>query len=160
MAMSDGTINMIEGTIDNRAAADRRTLSWRTAFYGFVRSRRRQHRREQEVEVRFLDWHHPWLFFLAVGTMLLSSLDAFMTLLLIERGMVEVNPLMAAIMGQGTALFAATKLFMTGAGVLMLVFLAKSHFLNRFRTGLFLTIIFSFYACLVCYEFVHLMNSF
>lgn len=153
-------MEMSEVAVENRAVIDRRTLSWRTVLYGFVRSRRRQHRREQETEVRFLDWHHPWLFFLAVGTMLLSSLDAFMTLLLIERGMVEVNPVMAAVMGHGTAWFAASKLFMTGAGVLVLVYLAKSHFLNRFRTGLFLTMIFSFYACLVCYEFVYLLRTF
>ena len=151
-------MEMSEGVIDNRAIGDRRLLSWRTALYGFMRSRRREHRREQEIEVRFLDEHHPWLFFLAVGTMLLSSIDAFMTLLLIERGMVEVNPVMAAIMGQGTGWFTASKLFMTGTGVLVLVFLAKSQFLNRFRTGLFLTMIFSFYACLVCYEFVHLLR--
>ena len=49
---------------------------------------------------------------------------------------------------------------MTATGVLMLVFLAKSRFLNRFRTGLLLTIIFSFYACLVCYEFVYLLRTF
>lgn len=147
-----------EVAIDNRAVEDRRTLSWRTVLYGFLRSRRREHRRELETEVRFLDWHHPWLFFLSVGTMLLSSLDAFMTLQLIERGMVEINPVMAAVMGYGTTWFAASKLFMTGAGVLILVFLAKSRFLNRFRTGLLLTVIFSFYACLVCYEFVYLLQ--
>ena len=153
-------MEMSEVAIDNRIAADRRTLSWRTVLYGFVRSRRRVHRRELEADVRFLDWHHPWLFFLAVGTMLLSSLDAFMTLLLIDRGMVEINPVMAAVMGHGTAWFAASKLFMTATGVLVLVFLAKAHFLNRFRAGLFLTIIFSFYACLVCYEFVYLLRTF
>lgn len=149
-----------EFSFDSRVTTDRRSLSWRTVLYGFLRSRRRVHRREDEAEVRFIDWHHPWLFFLSVGIMLMSSLDAFMTLLLIERGMVEINPVMAAIMGQGTALFAASKLFMTGTGVMMLVFMARSRFLNRFRTGLFLTIIFSCYACLVCYEFVHLMWSF
>lgn len=153
-------MEMSESVIENRAMTDRRTLSWRTVLYGFLRSRRRDHRRELEQEVRFLDWHHPWLFFLAVGTMLLSSLDAFMTLLLIERGMVEINPVMAAVMGQSTELFAATKLSMTAAGVLMLVYLAKARFLNRFRTGLFLTLIFTGYACLVCYEFVYLLQSF
>ena len=153
-------MEMSEAAVDNRYVTDRRTLSWRTVLYGFVRSRRREHRRAAESDVRFLDWHHPWLFFLAVGTMVLSSLDAFMTLLLIERGMVEINPVMAAVMGYGTTWFAACKLFMTATGVLILVFMAKARFLNRFRTGLFLTIIFSFYACLVCYEFVHLMRTF
>ena len=65
-------MEMSEATVDNRYVADRRTLSWRTVLYGFVRSRRREHRRAAESDVRFLDWHHPWLFFLAVGTMVLS----------------------------------------------------------------------------------------
>ena len=111
--------------------------------------------RVEDADILFLDWHHPWLFFLSVGTMLLSCCDAFMTLQLIELGMYEANPIMAAIMEQGTGAFAATKMAMTGTGILILVFLAKARFLNRFRTGLFLTIFFSFYACLVCYEFVN-----
>lgn len=152
-------MEMSETAVDNRIRTDRRTLGWRTVLYGFLRSRRRVHRREEEEEIRFLDWHHPWLFFLAVGTMLFSCLDAFMTLQLIDRGMVEINPVMAAVIGHGTAMFAASKLFLTATGVLTLVFLAKAHFLNRFRTGMFLTVIFSFYACLVCYEFVFLLHT-
>ena len=46
---------------------------------------------------------------------------------------------------------------MTGTGILILVFLAKARFMNRFRTGLFLTFFFSVYCCLVCYEIVHLL---
>jgi hypothetical protein len=62
-------------------------------------------------------------------------------------------------MGHGTTAFAVSKMLLTGTSILILVFLAKARFMNRFRTGLFLTIAFSFYACLVCYEFVHLMNA-
>lgn len=142
-----------------RALVDRRTFSWHTVFYGFCRSRRHAYRRDDEADLLFLDRHHPWLFFLAVGTMLLSCLDAFMTLQLIERGMVEVNPVMAAMLGKGTGAFAASKMFMTGTSLLALVFLAKARFLNRVRTGIFLTVVFSFYACLVCYEFVFLLKT-
>ena len=152
-------MELSEAAIDKRAAIDRRVFSWRTVFFGFVRSRRHIHRRDDEIEIIFIDWHHPWLFFLAVGTMLMSCLDAFMTLQLIDRGMIEVNPVMAAIMGQGTSAFAISKMLLTGTGILALVFLAKARFLNRFRTGLFLTIFFSFYACLVCYEFVFLLHT-
>ncbi|MCH8059697.1 MAG: hypothetical protein IIA11_04475 [Proteobacteria bacterium] len=148
-----------EAVVDQRAEEDRRTFSWRTVFFGFTRSRRHSPRREDEPEVIFLDWHHPWLFFLAVGTMLMSSLDAFMTLQLLDRGMVEINPVMAAVLGQGTTMFAVSKMTMTGTGILALVFLAKARFLNRFRTGLFLTLFFSIYACLICYEFVYLINT-
>ena len=143
---------------DKRAEADRREFSWRTVFYGFMRSRRRDYRRTRDDEVIFLDWHHPWLFFLATGMMLLSCADAFLTLQLIDRGMIEVNPFMNAVIAHSTVLFTSTKLSMTAFGILVLVFLAKSRFLNRFRTGAFLTVFFSFYACLVCYELVSLFN--
>ena len=146
--------------IDNkRAENDRRIFSWRNVFFGFTRSRRHDLRRDLDAEIPFIDWHHPWLFFLAVGTMLLSCLDAFMTLQLLDRGMVEANPIMAAMLGQGTTTFAVSKMLMTGTSVLILVFLAKARFLNRFRTGLFLTAFFSIYACLVCYEFVFLIRD-
>ena len=140
------------------AAVDRRAFGWRTVVFGYMLSRRRYHRREVDNEVVFLDWHHPWLFFLSVGTMLLSVADAFLTLLLIERGMIEANPVMRLAMDQGTALFVGTKLAMTAFGILVLVFLAKQQFLNRFRTGLVLTVFFSAYACLVCYELVSLFR--
>ena len=90
--------------------------------------------------------------------MLFSCADAFLTLLLIERGMIEVNPVMNAVMSQGTAVFTSTKLAMTAFGIFVLVFLAKSRFLNRIRTGLFLTTFFTFYACLVSYELVNLLR--
>jgi hypothetical protein len=124
----------------------------------FTLSRRHVHRRAEDTEVIFLDWHHPWLFFLATGTMLLSCADAFLTLLLLDHGMIEANPVMGAVMAHGTAVFTSTKLAMTAFGIFVLVFLAKARFLNRFRTGLFLTCFFSFYACLVCYELVHLFR--
>ena len=144
--------------LEQRETGDRRTLGWRTVAYGFLLSRRRRHRRSAEVDVIFLDWHHPWLFFLAVGTMILSCADAFLTLQLIERGMSEINPAMDALLGFGTSMFATVKLALTACGIFVLVFLAKFHFLNRFRTGLFLTVFFSFYATLVCYELVSLFN--
>ena len=143
---------------EQRSAVDRRSFSWRTVAYGFTLSRRHVHRRTSDTEVIFLDWHHPWLFFLATGTMLLSCADAFLTLLLLELGMIEANPVMSAVMAHGTMVFTSTKLAMTAFGIFVLVFLAKARFLNRFRTGLFLTTFFSFYACLVCYELVNLFR--
>ena len=144
---------------DKRAAIDRRRFGWRTMLFGYFRSRRLNVRRVGDDDVVFLDWHHPWLFFLSVGTMIMSCLDAFMTLQLIDRGMLEANPVMAAILGQGTAAFAASKMLMTGTSILILVFLAKTRFLNRMRAGIFLTVLFSAYACLVCYEFVQLLMT-
>jgi hypothetical protein len=127
-------------------------------MFGFLRSRRRNARRSEEGEVLFLDRHHPWIFFLATGTMLLSVTDAFMTLQLLNLGMIEANPIMARVLEHGTASFVASKLALTAFGILTLVYLAKARFLNRIRAGLFLTALFSGYACLVCYQIVQLLH--
>lgn len=137
---------------------ERRQFTWRTVTWGYTRSRRRGQRRDADAVPVFVDWHHPWLFFLATATMLLSSMDAFFTLQLIARGAVEVNPAMALALEYGHGTFAVSKIFLTAFPILTLVYLSRTRFFNIFRTGLILTISFSVYACLVCYQFVLLMN--
>jgi len=146
------------GNNDLRLHDDRRDFSWRTVLYGFARSRRHATRRDGEVESIYTDWHHPWLFFLATGIMVMSSLDAFFTLQLIDMGAYEANPFMAAMLERSTTSFAVTKMLLTGFGTLALVFLARAMFLQRFRTGILLTAFFSVYAALICYEFVNLIS--
>lgn len=147
-----------EAVIGRRVMVDRRVFSWRTLVCGLLWSRRRNFRRDEDAGIPFSDWYHPWLFFLAVGTMLMSCLDAFLTLRLLDQGMYEANPVMAAFLEQGVASFALSKVFLTGTGILILVYLARVRFLNFLRTGLFLTLFFSLYASLVCYEFVNLLR--
>ncbi len=153
-------LERVEVLHENRDSDERREFSWRTVFFGFVRSRRRDTRRGNEDAPLYTDWHHPWLFFLATGTMLLSCMDAFFTLQLLDRGAIEINPVMAALIGQGTLAFAATKMLLTGLGILILVFLSQTRMFNLMRTGLVLTVFFALYACLVCYEFIYLLNVF
>ena len=152
--MSEALTEQIQG---RRMRTKRRQFGWRTVMYGFLRSRRRRPRRHGD-DVLFLDWHHPWLFFLSVGTMILSAVDAFITIELLNRGMFEANPAMAWVLQYGTNAFAASKLSLTGLGILTLVYLGKARFLDRVRAGLFLTAFFSGYACLVCYETVQLLQ--
>ena len=137
-----------------RDRSDRRRFTWRTVFYAFLRSRRRDHRRLDDGEPVYVDAHSPGIATLAIGVMIMSSLDAFFTLRLIDRGAREINPFMAAMMGEGTGTFAVTKMVLTGFSVLVLVFLERAQVFNRFRTGVMLSVAFAFYACLVCYEIV------
>jgi len=146
-------------TLSNRRVIlERRIFSWRTVLFGYLRSRRIASRRACNTEELFGDWHHSWLFFLALGIMVLNCADAFFTLQLVSHGMVEANPLMAAAMGHGTAVFVSTKVAATGIAILTLVFFSRVTFLNRLRTGLLLTIFFCLYCCLVCYQFVSLLG--
>lgn len=148
-----------ETVSESRALPDRRAFSWRTVVFGYLLSRRRRHRRSSERDAVFIDWHHPWLFFLATSIMLLSSLDAFLTLQLLDRGAIEVNPIMRVMLGFGDVAFAVSKMLLTGFGILTLVFLARLRLFNFMRTGLLLTLFFSFYACLACYQFLLMLAS-
>jgi hypothetical protein len=152
------TVTIETISLADRSDADRRDFDWQTVLFGFMRSRRRDVRRGSDGEPIYTDWHHPWLFFLAVSTMLLSSADAFFTLQLLSRGFIEINPVMNAAINQGIFFFAASKVAMTGFGVMVLVFLSRARFMNVFPTGAILTGFFSFYACLVCYEVVFLLR--
>lgn len=143
---------------ESRVVADRRAVTWRTFVFGYFLSRRREHRRSSERDNVFIDWHHPWLFFLATGIMLLSTVDAFLTLQLLSQGAIEINPVMALMLEYGHIAFAVSKMLLTGLGLLVLVFLARLRLFNFIRTGLLLTLFFSFYACLVCYQAILLMR--
>lgn len=154
MTLQDEALEMFEG----RRTTERRRFSWRTVAYGHTRSRRRGARRNGDSAAIFVDWHHPWLFFLATGTMLLSTMDAYLTLQLVARGAIEVNPIMAVALQYGSSAFASSKLFLTGFAILTLVYLSRARFLNLLRTGLILTAAFSLYACLVCYQFLLLIH--
>ena len=65
--------------------------------------------------------------------MILSCMDAFFTLQLLDRGAIEINPVMDAVIGRGTLSFAVTKMLLTGLGILTLVFLSRARFMNRLR---------------------------
>ncbi len=94
---------------------------------------------------------------MATGIMLLSCIDAFLTLQLLDRGAIEVNPVMAAVIGISTSTFTVTKMLLTSVAILALVFLSRVMFMKRIPTGLFLTFFFSCYVVLVCYEFIFLL---
>ena len=144
---------------ERRSSAERRALSWKTMVFGYAFSRRTTNRRYSESVEIFNDWYHPWLFLLSLGIMLLSCLDAFLTLQLLSLGMIEANPVMAAAMRYGTDTFVIIKVAVTGLAILTLVFFSRVEFFNVFRTGLLLTFFFCLYCCLICYEFVCLMDA-
>src|SRR5271170_6665545 len=75
---------------DRRNAPDRRRRTLHSLLYGNFNPRRRSARRTGLPTLRDVDWHHPqWL---AVGMLIvvLSCVDAALTLTLIERGAYEV----------------------------------------------------------------------
>ena len=136
---------------ERRSGSERRALSARTFFQGGLTPRRRQSRRTDEA-MPLVDWHEPHLLFLAVAILLLSVLDAFLTLTLMTQGAHEVNPILAWLLDTHPGLFAVVKMTLTGTGVLVLVAVARTKVFRIIRVA---TIMHGFvvaYVCLILYE--------
>lgn len=64
---------------------------------------------------------------LAVAVVVASSVDAALTLLHLQAGGGELNPLMAAVLAEGVPLFVGVKTLGTAAGALFLAFEQRSR---------------------------------
>ena len=98
------------------------------------------------------DWHGAHLWAVSVGILILSVVDAFLTVTLMSGGAVEVNPVMAAVMGHDIGVFAILKIAMTGACVMLMVFLARYRFMRVVRVELLLYGVLLTYLFLVGHE--------
>ena len=141
---------------DFRHKSDRRVFTLSTAVKSITHSRRKYHRRADESPDAQRDWYHPRLFGLVVGIMLMSILDAFLTLKLISGGAVEANPVMAYFLGVGVPAFILSKMILTGGCTVILTALSSYLFLNRFLIGKLITISFIAYMVLISYELIML----
>jgi hypothetical protein len=135
---------------DRRRGGDRRRLTLRSFIQGGLTPRRRGGRRAGD-QLLPVDWHEPYLLFVALTILLLSVADAFLTITLIMGGASEANPLLAVVLRDWPEWFAAVKMGLTGTGVLVLVAMSRSR-LFRMRVGVVLQGIFVAYVALIAYE--------
>jgi hypothetical protein len=140
-------------TPERRRRADRRERFWWSLLYGGLRPRRRRPaRRGEDARFHALDWHATHLWAVSIGILILSVVDAFLTLRLLSVGAVEVNPFMALFVGGNVALFAGLKMAMTGACVMMMVLLAGYRLMRVLRVDVILYCILMAYMILIGHE--------
>jgi len=86
-------------------------------------------------------------------TLLLCTADAFMTLVLLERGANEANPFMEPLVGGSPLVFAMVKMGLTSGGIVILILLARIRVFGRIPVSFLLYGVLLAYATLVAYEF-------
>ena len=139
--------------VGDRRRIDRRQLSWRTFLQGSLTPRRRANRRgDGREDEGLLDWHEPHLMFLALMILLMSVVDAFLTLNLIGKGAEEANPIMALILDRAPRLFAGVKMALTGVGIVVLVALARARVFRVIRISAIIHWCMLGYVVLLIYE--------
>lgn len=69
----------------------------------------------------YVDWYEPSLFAVSVFIVILSALDATMTLTLLDKGAYEANVLMESLLQQSVSKFVLYKMALTSLCVIFLV---------------------------------------
>ena len=146
-------------TPERRERTDRRLRVWWAVVYGSFNPRRRAPaRRLSQSRYHPVDWHSSHLLAVAISILLLSVVDAFLTLLLLQGGAEEVNPIMALFVYRSVAVFAELKMGLTSLGVVFMVFMARYRFMSRWPVGWVLYGVLIGYVSLIGYE-IHLLKS-
>ncbi len=137
---------------ENRRGQDRRTNQRARLKYFLFNGRREQIRREEDSRrVIFFDRYPPKLFAAIAAILMLSIFDALLTLILIDKGSTELNPVMAYFLDHGLLPFIVAKYLLTSMGVVILL-IFKNVFLTRakiYTHSLFPVVIFAFAAVIV-----------
>ena len=117
--------------------------------YTFGGGRRKTIRRVTEKRTHlFVDLYSERLLFIVATVITLSCTDAYLTLLLIEKGkVVEANPFMASLLSYGVFPFILVKFLITASALLVLCL-----FKNARITRISLPLAVKIYLCVIVYE--------
>lgn len=143
---------MQNATAERRSGTERRVRSLAAYWYGSRFPRRRATRRASDATYPIIDWHSARVFALVLAILLLCATDGVLTVMLLERGATEANPFMARFVPHSLGWFAAVKLTMTAAGVVVLAACSRMRVFRAFSGELLLGLVVIGYAVLVGYE--------
>ena len=129
-------INLLSDSCDEldrerRCGMDRRQTNRADFRYFLINGRRESARREEDqTRIFFFDRYNQRIFAAITAILMLSIFDALLTLILIERGSTELNPVMAYFLEHGPLPFLIAKYLLTSFGVVLLL-IFKNVFINK-----------------------------
>lgn len=138
--------------VSDRRGADRRTHTLRALLRGSLHPRRRAPRRASDFSLAAVDWHEAQWLAVALLIVVLSSVDGLLTLMLVNRGAYEANPVMAPFVSGSGLSFALAKFAMTAGGVVVLTLLVRLRAFGRLPVSALLYGILAGYGVLIFYE--------
>lgn len=115
--------NTYDGIIERRSGHDRRQQF--PSFKHIWTRRRRRHlrRKDDRKKIVLFDHYSASVGVVVVAILLLSALDAFLTLYLIDQGAVELNPVMAYFLEINVTIFWLVKYALTATSVIIILLL-------------------------------------
>ncbi|MGH8548588.1 MAG: DUF5658 family protein [Methylococcales bacterium] len=141
-------------SIDRRRCANRRILTGKTFLYSiFIGRRRGPQRHEEQKRFFYKDIYDAKLLFIVLSIVTLSVTDAALTLLILEKGGIELNPIMLWALAYSNHTFFTIKYLLTALGLFTLVLHSNFRMFRRISMPGFLVGLLAFYTLLVGYEF-------
>ena len=138
-----------------RGDLDRRRNSTLSSLrYQLFGGRRQEARRENDVQPLYVERYESSLLYVSLSILLLSCLDAFLTLNLLASGAVEVNPFMAWLINTDIQLFVNVKVALTGVCIVLLVPHKHYRLFGLVSIDRVLRTLLAMYAVLTAYEAV------
>lgn len=120
---------------ERRSGQDRRTKHIPFFKFLFFSGKRQKLRRtEDNQQITVFDYYQPRLLITILIVLSLSLLDAALTLMLLEKGAVELNPVMKYYITLGPVIFVLVKYSITALALLIILVL-HAIISARYRIG-------------------------
>ena len=145
---------------ERRSGKDRRNLGKFKFQYLFIKGQREYIRRKEDRnKIFYVDRYSSAQFGVIVSILFLSAIDALLTLLLLNHGAYEINPIMAYYLRVGPYAFMAVKYALTSIGVIFFVIL-RNTFLKSIQiyTDTIFYFILAAFITVVAWEFYLVFN--
>lgn len=142
-----------------RRMQERRRYSFKTIWCSLSYKRRMTIRRNACVGSKYIiDVHEDWLIPLMLGVLLLCLTDAYLTILILRHGGIEINPIMASLLESNMIIFMFVKYHLTSLCILGLL-IHKRFTLFNINGYHLLGLVLIGYIYLIIYELTLLDNA-
>lgn len=142
---------------DNRAIeqrqTDRRLTTLQTLFGALFYHRRRIMRRTEDHINSYIDWYGHWPLAATFTIILLCFADAFLTIVLLSKGAVEMNILMDWLIQRDVHTFAVVKMSLTGVALVVLVMHLNFRIYRVIAVRYLMYALVPLYSLLIAHEF-------
>ncbi len=148
----------LSNTQNRRNLSDRRIHPIHSAFCSFYKARRIEPQRFNEQNLPYYtDFYERKFLILMAFIMALSIADGILTLEILAKGGVELNPLMAILLDFNISAFLIVKYSLTAIGLAFVLLHINFSILRILRVRNIIYILFLLYSILVAYE-ITLLN--
>ncbi|HEY4368304.1 MAG TPA: DUF5658 family protein [Steroidobacteraceae bacterium] len=142
---------------ERRSGVERRKRTLIAYWRGARNPRRRDGRRHADQVYPIIDWHSARVFAVVLAILTLCVVDGVLTVMLLQQGAIEANPVMAFFLPHNLGWFAAVKLSLTAMGMLVLVACSRMKLFRTFPAEAVIHGVLLCYVLLIFHE-IHLLQ--